>query len=430
MFKERKIYIVPFLGFMAIIIAGWILLMMPINNNGNISISDAFFTSVSATCVNGLSTVDISQDYTFLGQVVIALITEIGAIGFVTFISYILNIKKRKMTLSETLLLSNALNDNNYSKLRYRLKKVIKYTFIIELIGSLFLAMYFIPEYGIKQGIWYSIFHSITAFCNAGFDLFGTSGFKIFANNIYINIVIICLMILGAIGYFVIEDIISCIRKKSFIKIEYHTKIVLVTSLIIYIISAILIKILEPNLSILQVLFTGAAVRTTGFSTIDMASTNTLTKLLLSLLMLIGGGPGSTSGGIRITSIAILVLTVSATLRNKKDVVAFYRKIDIQTIKQAITNISISCLIVMISIIIFVELQNIGVEKILFMCISAFSATGLSIVDVESLQLAVKILLMVLMFIGRVGPISILSIFILKRKENKNIGYVTGNIML
>ena len=125
MFKERKIYIVPFLGFMAIIIAGWILLMMPINNNGNISILDAFFTSVSATCVNGLSTVDISQDYTFLGQVVIALITEIGAIGFVTFISYILNIKKRKMTLSETLLLSNALNDNNYSKLRYRLKKVI-----------------------------------------------------------------------------------------------------------------------------------------------------------------------------------------------------------------------------------------------------------------------------------------------------------------
>ena len=180
MFKERKIYIVPFLGFMAIIIAGWILLMMPINNNGNISISDAFFTSVSATCVNGLSTVDISQDYTFLGQVVIALITEIGAIGFVTFISYILNIKKRKMTLSETLLLSNALNDNNYSRLRYRLKKVIKYTFIIELIGSLFLAMYFIPEYGIKQGIWYSIFNSIKAFCNEGFDLFCTSGFKIF----------------------------------------------------------------------------------------------------------------------------------------------------------------------------------------------------------------------------------------------------------
>ena len=177
-------------------------------------------------------------------------------------------------------------------------------------------------------------------------------------------------------------------------------------------------------------LFTSATVRTTGFSTIDMASTSTLTKLLLSLLMLIGGGPGSTSGGIRITSIAILVLTVSATLRNKKDVVAFYRKIDIQTIKQAITNIFISCLIVMISIIVFVELQNIGVEKILFMCISAFSATGLSIVDVESLQLAVKILLMILMFIGRVGPISILSIFILKRKENKNIDYVTGNIML
>lgn len=177
MLKSKNIYLVPFLGFIIIILVGWVILMLPFCNSGNLSPLDSFFTAVSATCVNGLTTVNLSQEYTFLGQVVIAIITEIGAIGFVTFISFILNIKKKKMPLSETLLLSSALNDNDYSKLKQRLKKVIKYTLIIELIGSAFLAIAFIPMFGLKEGIWYSIFHSITAFCNAGFDLFGDARF-------------------------------------------------------------------------------------------------------------------------------------------------------------------------------------------------------------------------------------------------------------
>ena len=330
--------------------------MLPFCNNGNISIFDAFFTSTSATCVNGLVTVDLSQEYTFLGQIVIAIITEIGAIGFVTFISFILNLKKRKMALSETLLLSSALNDNNYSKLRLRLKEVIKYTLVIELIGSIFLSIAFVPMYGIKQGIWYSIFHSITAFCNAGFDLFGTSSFTIFTDNIYINVVFIILMFLGSVGFFVIEDIINSIKEKRFIHLSFNTKIVLTTTLIIYLLSVILIKIAEPNLTILQVLFSSVTCRTTGFSTINMGDTNSITKIIISLLMMIGGAPSSTSGGIRITSIAIIFLTIRSALRNKKDVISFYKKIDFQTIKQALTNIFISSIIVFIAILLFVKI--------------------------------------------------------------------------
>lgn len=430
MLKNKNIYLIPIFGFILVILIGWIILMMPFCNNGNITPLDSLFTAVSATCVNGLTTVCLSKEYTFLGQIVIACITEIGAIGFVTFISLIISIKKKKMQLSETLLLSNALNDNDYNRLKQRLKEVIKYTLIIELIGAICLAVEFIPIFGVRRGIWYSVFHSITAFCNTGFDLFGDSSLMMFANNVYINVVFIILMILGGIGFFVIEDIIRCIKKKSFIHMEFHTKNVLTTSLIIYFLSVVLTKISQPDLTILQVLFMSSTIRTTGFSTINMETTSMSTKVLFSILMMIGGAPGSTSGGIRITSIAILILTVRATLRNKKEVTVFYKKIDIQTIKQAITNIFVCNLIIMIAVVIFANIQNIGLLEMIFMCVSAFSATGFSIVNMSVLKVASKIILILLMFIGRIGPISILSVFILKKKENKNIEYVSGNLML
>lgn len=430
MLKDKNIYVIPCLGFLSVILVGWIVLMLPICNNGNVTPFDALFTAVSATCVNGLTTVNLSIEYSFLGQLAIAIITEIGAIGFVTFISFILSFKKKRMSLSETLLLGSALNDNNYGKLKQRLKEVIKYTIVIQIIGAILLAVDFIPRFGIKNGIWYSIFHSITAFCNAGFDIIGDTSLEIFAKNIYLNIVFIILMFLGSIGYFVIEDIIGAIKKKRFIHISFHTKIVLTASLIIYLVSIMLLKIAEPNLTWLEAVFTSVTARTTGFSTINMAGTLPITKLIISFLMIIGGAPGSTSGGIRITSIAILALTVRATLRNKKNVVVYYKKIDLQTIRQAITNIVICVMLVLISMFIMEKVQIMRLDNNLFMCASAFSATGLSVTNVAKMNLASKVILEALMYIGRVGPISILSILIFKKKENQNIEYVSGNVML
>lgn len=430
MLKDKNIYVIPCLGFLSVILVGWIVLMLPICNNGNVTPFDALFTAVSATCVNGLTTVNLSTEYSFLGQLAIAIITEIGAIGFVTFISFILSFKKKRMSLSETLLLGSALNDNNYGKLKQRLKEVIKYTIVIQIIGAILLAVDFIPRFGIKNGIWYSIFHSITAFCNAGFDIIGDTSLEIFAKNIYLNIVFIILMFLGSIGYFVIEDIIGAIKKKRFIHISFHTKIVLTASLIIYLVSIMLLKIAEPNLTWLEAVFTSVTARTTGFSTINMAGTLPITKLIISFLMIIGGAPGSTSGGIRITSIAILALTVRATLRNKKNVVVYYKKIDLQTIRQAITNIVICVMLVLISMFIMEKVQIMRLDNNLFMCASAFSATGLSVTNVAKMNFASKVILEALMYIGRVGPISILSILIFKKKENQNIEYVSGNVML
>ena len=430
MLKDKNIYLIPCLGFLSVILVGWIVLMLPTCNNGNVTPFDALFTAVSATCVNGLTTVNLSTEYSFLGQLAIAIITEIGAIGFVTFISFILSFKKKRMSLSETLLLSSALNDNHYGKLKQRLKEVIKYTIVIQIIGAILLAVDFIPRFGIKNGIWYSIFHSITAFCNAGFDIIGDTSLEIFAKNIYVNIVFIILMFLGSIGYFVIEDIIGAIKKKRFIHISFHTKIVLTASLIIYLLSIMLLKIAEPNLTWLEAVFTSVTARTTGFSTINMAGTLPITKLIISFLMIIGGAPGSTSGGIRITSIAILALTVRATLRNKKDVVVYYKKIDLQTIRQAITNIVICVMLVLIAMFVMEKVQIMRLDNNLFMCASAFSATGLSVTNVAKMNFASKVILEALMYIGRVGPISILSILIFKKKENQNIEYVSGNVML
>ena len=191
-----------------------------------------------------------------------------------------------------------------------------------------------------------------------------------------------------------------------------------------------LLKIAEPNLTWLEAVFTSVTARTTGFSTINMAGTLPITKLIISFLMIIGGAPGSTSGGIRITSIAILALTVRATLRNKKNVVVYYKKIDLQTIRQAITNIVICAMLVLISMFIMEKVQIMRLDNNLFMCASAFSATGLSVTNVAKMNFASKVILEALMYIGRVGPISILSILIFKKKENQNIEYVSGNVML
>ena len=430
MLKKKNIYIIPILSFAIVILASFIILIMPFSRSGNVTPQDAFFTAVSATCVNGLSTVNLAEDYTFIGQLVIAITTEIGAIGFITFIAYILSLRNKKMTISESILLTNSINNNEDSKLMQRLKEVIKYTLIIEFMGSILLSFSFVPKYGLKNGIWYSIFHSITAFCNAGFDLFGTSSFITFKSDIYINMVIIILMLLGGIGFFVIEDLITCIKKKSFMHMQFYTKIILTATVIIYTVSVILIKMAEPKLSILQTLFTAATCRTTGFSTVNLGETSSILKLILSILMMIGGAPSSTSGGIRITSIVVIVLTMHSILRNKKEVICFYRKIDDNTIKHAITNTFISITVVFIGILILAKVQDINLIDNIFMCVTSFSATGLNVFNPSTLGIIAKFILMTLMFIGRVGPISIISLFILEKKDNKNIEYVSGNLVL
>lgn len=428
MLRKKRIYLVPILIFLIIIILGAIILHLPICNNKPISFLDSLFMSASGICVNGFSTVNISEQFTLFGQIILAILTEIGALGFMSIVMFILSLRNRRVDLFKTMLAGDSINENIYANVKQRSKNICKYTFIIEFIGALLLSLRFIPMFGLEKGIWYSIFHSITAFCNAGFDLFGTTSLNIFQNDVYINIIFIVLIILGGIGFFVIEDIL--IHKKRLKKIQFQSKIVLSSTAFLLILSMFLIKIMEPNFTILNSAFTAVTLRTAGFSTVNIANCNLVTKLLFIVLMFIGGAPGSTSGGIRIVVFVILILTTSATLRNKRDIIVFNKKINNSYIRKSVTIVVLSLVLIFVSIIAFMYLDNIGPLNIIFHCFSTFSAVGFGLVNASVLNAYGKIITIILMFIGRVGPISAISLFLIDRKTSENIIYPDGNLIL
>ena len=284
--------------------------------------------------------------------------------------------------------------------------------------------------YGFLKGLWYGIFHSISAFCNAGFDIIGENSFADFTNDYYINFILIILIILGGIGFLVIEDLLKVWRNKSIRSLNLQSKIVLITTGILLITSISLIKILEPNLSILQCIFTAVTLRTAGFSTINMASCTHATKMIGIILMFIGGAPGSTSGGIRIIVFSVLILSIVSTLKNRKEVVVFYRKINERTIMKSITITGVSLLAIFASVVIMTFFNDIGLENIIFHCVGAFSDTGLGIISSSVLNNIGKLTIMFLMFIGRVGPFTAFKVFFDTSTTQENIKYVDGELLL
>lgn len=428
MLRKKRIYLIPILVFSIIILIGGILLKLPISNNKPISFMDSLFMSASGVCVNGFSTVNISQQFTLFGQVILLILTEVGALGFMSIVMLVLSLRNRKADLLKTILAGDGIEENISSNIKQRSKNICIHTFVIEFIGAILLSIRFIPMFGLKKGIWYSIFHSITAFCNTGFDLFGTTSLSMFKNDIYINIVFMILIILGGIGFFVIEDIL--IHKKELKRIHFQSKLVLSSTAILIAVSIILIKIMEPDFSILNSAFTAVTLRTAGFATVNLANCNIVTKIFCILLMFIGGAPGSTSGGIRIIVFAILILTTSATLRNKKDVIIFNKKINQSYIRKSVTILVLSLLVVSLGIIGFLYLNNVGTMNIVFYCFSMFSEVGIGLLNPIVLNVFGKIISIILMFIGRVGPITTISLLLVDRKNNENIVYPDGNLIL
>lgn len=428
MLKRKQIYLTPIIGFLSVIIIGAVVLKLPICNNKSIDMIDAFFTSTSAIAVNGLTTVVISEQFNILGQTVILILNEIGALGFMSFV-VLITLWHKKMRFSEIIIAGNSIEEEIYANVKKRIKNIFKYSIIIQFIGVFLLSIKLVPMFGLEKGLWYSIFHSITAFCNAGFDIFGDSSLTMFKDDIYLNIVIITLIIIGGIGFLVIEDLVDC-RKKSLNKLNLQTKIVLLTTISLLIISTLIIKILEPNMTALQSLFLATTLRTAGFYTVNVNKCSDATKIICGLLMFIGGAPGSTSGGIRVVVFAVLILATISTLRNQKETVVFYRKINQNAIKKAITITVLSITIILIGIISMLQFDNLGTGNIIFQCISAFSATGLEIFSSSLLNNNGKIIIMILMFIGRIGPISMFSLFINDTKQTSEIEYVEGKIVL
>ena len=435
------------IGFAIVILIGAILLSMPIStqNGESIGFLDALFTSTSAVCVTGLIAVDTSTYWSFFGQLIIITLIQIGGLGFMTVTTLFSLIIKKRINLKERLLIQESLNQIDLSGLVKLTRYILLTTFFIEGTGALLLSTVFIPQFGILNGIWYSIFHAISAFCNAGFDLMGIvsgpfSSLTYYVNNFTITITISLLIILGGIGFPVILDVI---RNKKLSKLTIHSKVVLFSTIVLIAFGMLFILLLEynnPNTlgklgfggKILASLFQSITIRTAGFNTIDLAAMRESSIFVMIILMFIGASPASTGGGIKTTTIATLILTVKSFILEKQDIEVCKRRISETTVKKSLGIFLIGItIVVMGTLIISITDPDFSLLEVEFEVVSAIATVGLSIGGSPNLSVLGKIFIMLFMFMGRVGSLTIFMALASRGvKNNPPIRYPEGKIIV
>jgi trk system potassium uptake protein TrkH len=417
------------LGFAGVILLGAILLSLPIasNNLKSVGFLNALFTSTSAVCVTGLSVVDTGTYWSLFGKIVILLLIQIGGLGFMSMATLFAMLIGKKISLRERLVIQEALNEYNLSGLVRLTRHILFGTLLIEFIAAFIMAVFvFIPEHGLIKGSWYGIFHSISAFCNAGFDIVGNGrSLTPYVDNIIINIVIMSLIILGGIGFTVILDFLN---KKSFKKLFLHSKIVIIMTSFLILSSFFLFFILEYNNpktigefslfnKLLASLFQAVTPRTAGFNTLDLASLTDGSKFLTIILMFIGGSPASTAGGIKTSTLAVLILTIFALIKGREDVSVFKRRISYKVVNKALAVVGIGLSIVIIVTMVLLISDNFTFLDIFFESVSAFGTVGLSLGITPALSIIGKIFIILSMFAGRVGALTILLALASKEKK-------------
>lgn len=444
------------LSFLLVILIGSILLTLPIcNQKGATSYLNNLFVATSATCVTGLIPVVPSEQYNLFGQIIIIILIQIGGLGFLTFLNLLIIMIKKKLSLTNKVVLQEAFNQPTLDNLPKFVKNVIKYTFIVEGIGALLIALVFIPDYGMIKGIYYSIFHSISAFCNAGFDVLGSNSLINYQTNGIINLVIPGLIIMGGLGFIVWFDVANCFKKEFkrpakfskkhlFKSFSLHTKLVLIVTIILLIAGTGLFYLCEyqnpqtiGNLNLLDQLqiswFQSATLRTAGFASVDMAGLAPATKFMMCVIMFIGGSPAGTAGGIKTVTFALGILEVYNIYHGRKEVTVFARRIPKHLIVRSFAIISMALSLVMISIFILTLTETASFIDICFEVVSALATVGLSASLTPSLTSIGKIVIIILMYIGRIGPITMMISFARKsylRAGKKEVKYPDGNILL
>lgn len=421
------------LGFAALILIGTLLLNLPIasQNGQSVGFVNALFTATSAVCVTGLVVVDTLTYWTTFGQVVIILLIQIGGLGFMTMGTLFALLLGKKITLRERLVMQEALNQFSVSGVVRLAKYILIMTFTIEGIGALFLSTRFIPIYGLGRGIWYSVFHAISAFCNAGFDLIGNfRSLTPFVNDPLINIVVMFLIVLGGIGFVVILDVI---QKKSFKKLSLHSKLSISMTIILITVGFIVILILEYNNpdtmgqlplkgKLLSAMFHSITPRTAGFNTLPTDKLTIASIFFTIVLMFIGGSSAGTAGGVKITTTGVVIATIVSVIKGKDDTETFGRRIprDIVNKSLAIIGLALGLVIIVTMILSITEAENSFIE-IFFEAVSAFGTVGLSLGITSSLSTIGKIIVSVTMFFGRVGPLTVFLALAQRRQGNKGI---------
>ncbi len=425
MFKGKKTYLIPIISFALIILIGAILLSIPGINNIGMTFKDALYISTSGVTTVGFLKESLVSQFNFMGQLIYAILMEIGALGFVILVSYFWSLTHKRINMSDAILINDSISGDNTGSIKEHSIFIGKFVWKVQLIGAVLLAIRFVPLLGVGQGIWYGIFHSISAFSNTGVDLFGSNGMRVFVNDFYVQIVLIILMVLGSFGVFAIEDIKT---NKRFSKFKLQTKIILIGSIIMLVIPSILFTIFE-DISLTNGVFLSAA-RSTGFDIIDISTFSPLSQVLLIIIMFIGGSPASTGSGIKIVTIAVIVATIISTLRGKDDTIIFWRRIPNYTVRMAFTLFTIFAFVIFVGMVAFMNFTELGLNDIMFYTFSAVTNAGFLISDINLLNTEGSIILMILSFVGRIGPLSLVLMFVNKDNKENFVEYPEEKVIL
>ena len=420
------------LSFLFVIVSGTILLSLPISQINHVNLIDVLFTCVSSTCVTGLITISPLNDLTIFGQVVVLIMIQVGGLGLMSFV--LLAIRSRnKLDYSERKFLKDSLNKYDDRDINGYLISIFIYTFVTEFISFILLATQFYDGSG--YSVFQSLFIAISAFCNAGIDIISTQSLLPFQSNIVINLVVTSEIILGGIGFIVWDDIKESIKewyknkysfRTFFNKLKVHTRLVLMVNLVLIVSAMLLTFIFEynnalANLSLgdklLGSYFSSVTLRTAGFFTIDFSKLTKASRLIMCVYMLIGGSPGGTAGGFKTTTIFLLVYAVKDVLGNNNNMHIFNRHIHKANYVKASTIIFLYISIIFVGMIALCSFENLDALDLLFEACSALGTVGLTVGITTSLSALGKIVIMLLMFIGRIGPITL--ILSLRNKEDK-----------
>ena len=427
------------LGFLSLILIGSILLNLPIASSSGKSIGyvNSLFTSASAVCVTGLTVLNTARDFTPFGQVIIITLIQFGGLGIMTLATVGYIIMGKKISFKERLMIKEQLNTESIQGIVKLTKKVIGYTFFLEMMGSLLLALRFVPMFGFEKGLAFSIFHAISAYCNAGFDIFGDS-LIIFQNDYYVLLILSLLIILGGLGFTVYADLLA---KDKLRKLTLHSKVVLIMTgslLIIGTLSFLLFESSNPGTlgsmnfpsRLANSFFQSVSPRTAGFYSVDMSKIRETTIFSTIMLMFIGGSPGSTAGGIKTTTFACLLLTTISVVKGEEDVNCLNRRLPFETIKRAVSIFLIGLAIVFsTAIILTITDSSLKFINLLFESTSAFGTVGLTTGITDKLSTLGRLVITLTMYIGRVGPLTMAYAFA-RRNMKRDYRNAPGNLMV
>lgn len=436
------------LGFLVGAILGAIFLLLPISvkPGQKIEVLDALFVSVSSVCVTGLSTVNIGQTFSFFGQVVLLLLIQFGGLGIVTFTTIVLCIFRRRITLSERMLIQSAYNLDTLSGLVKLTMRILKMTLFLEGLGAIGYSFVFLPEYGLK-GIWYSIFHAVSAFCNAGIDLLGGNSFCNYADNAMLNLTTVFLIIVSGLGFPVYWEIARIAGFRHFKnadtytrKMSVHTKIVLLATLFLVAAGTMLTLLFEynnPNTlgemnwpeKLMASLFQSVTLRTAGFATISQEYFRPASCLVYLVFMFIGGSPAGTAGGVKTVTIVLLLASMIANIKGKKDVNVMRRKIADGTIRRCVAIITFSFSVLFLLTTALLAVQQSNFLDTLYEMTSAIATVGLSRGLTGSLNPVGKLIVSLTMYLGRIGPIT-LALAFNSRQAAENTSCAEGRVII